>query len=761
MTEKYESVFEQMKTEFFGIEPQIEQILKSIEAWETTKDYIVRPNILNVVGLTGVGKTAVINRIIELLTLKEKTVYFKFNNKTTDVTESLKSNNISDSIFIFDEFQYLRTKNENGDEIRDSDEKGFNIIWDLFDSGEVVLQRNTSGYFGLYRILLLLDDFIKFEVEYSKGVFSSPNMEYLIKKHRMDIESVGRIKTIKDSIESGLYSSDYNPRKGYNNDYYSTRIARAENNQESISPKNVSLSSILSSSGDIRDEEYDPNSEENLPSKYEMSLNNFLPVNYQTIVDSVKILTDKYSLNSEFELKQLLFNLNSIEELYDFFKQFENSKPMPLIKNFKNSFIITLSNIDEAYEIANHVGSDLDADYFHKFTSNVSIVKIREALLHRFRAEQIARFGSNYVLYPSLNKKSFEKIIEKELTSFEKMVKTKFSGENDTVKVTEVSFTNKIQELIYLEGVFPTIGARCVFSTVSEIVSEKLSKIIMTLLHAKVSHSNIRVEFDYKKRGSLVIINYYDADTNEFISKEEIKYLVKVDNLRKEKKENIGKQAHRGVHEAGHAVCSVVLMNILPEVIYSTVMGSSGAFNMFTENDFYYDRKNTYLKHIATLMAGYVAESIIFGDEFVSSGSSSDLAKATNKLSSLYKDCGFGNKMGRFVSQQMPSAAFEDRNYSIVDNNEFDILISQKISEACDLAKETLIKQKDLLMKLAEYLIKTPKMGKSKIKEYVTKYVIDYDLANLEINPTIFYLDMVNSELKNLNNVKEVAVSKN
>lgn len=758
MTEKYESVFEQMKGEFFGIEPQIEQILKSIEAWETTKDYIVRPNILNVVGLTGVGKTAVINRIIELLALKEKTVYFKFNNKTTDVTESLKSNNISDSIFIFDEFQYLRTKNENGDEIRDSDEKGFNIIWDLFDSGEVVLQRNSTGYFGLYRILLLLEDFIKFEVEYNKGIFVSPNMEYLVKKHRMDNESISTIKRIKDSIESGLYASDYNPRKGYNNDYYATKMARAENTQDSRSPKNID---VLISNNNSQLEEFDPNSEENLPSKYEMSLNSFLPVNYQTIVDSIKILTDKYTLNSEFELKQLLFNLSSIEELFDFFKQFENSKPMPLIKNFKNSFIITLSNIDEAYEIANQVGSDLDADYFHKFTSNVSIVKIREALLHRFRAEQIARFGSNYVLYPSLNKKSFEKIIEKELSSFEKMVKTKFSGENDMVNVTEVLFTNKLQELIYLEGVFPTIGARCVFSTVSEIVSEKLSKIIMTLLNLKKSDSNIKIEFDYKKRGSMIVLNYYNADTNEFICKEEIKYLLKVDNLRKEKKENIGKQAHRGVHEAGHAVCSVVLMNILPEVIYSTVMNSTGAFNMFTENDFYYDRKNTYLKHIATLMAGYVAESIVFGEEFVSSGSSSDLAKATSKLTSLYKDCGFGDKMGRFVSKQMPSAPFEDRNYSIIDNNEFDALISEKISEACALAKETLIKQKDLLMKLAEYLIKTPKMGKSKIKEYVTKYVTDYDLANLEKNPTIFYLDMVNSELKSLNNVKEVAVSKN
>ena len=99
MTERYELVSKQMKEEFFGIDTQIDLILKSIEAWEVTKEYIVRPNIFNIVGLTGVGKTAVINRIMELLELKDKTVYLKFNNKTTDVIESLKANKRGNCIY--------------------------------------------------------------------------------------------------------------------------------------------------------------------------------------------------------------------------------------------------------------------------------------------------------------------------------------------------------------------------------------------------------------------------------------------------------------------------------------------------------------------------------------------------------------------------------------------------------------------------------------------------------------------------------------
>ena len=170
MTEKYENVFEQVKKEFFGIDKQIEMILKSIETWDYTREYIKRPIIFNVIGMTGVGKTAVINRILELLDLEEKKVYFKFNNKTTDVVESLRNNNMSDSIFMFDEFQYLRTINEKSDEIRDEDHKGFNIVWDLLDSGEVVLQNSDYFYFGIGTINMMLDDFISNGIKYESGL---------------------------------------------------------------------------------------------------------------------------------------------------------------------------------------------------------------------------------------------------------------------------------------------------------------------------------------------------------------------------------------------------------------------------------------------------------------------------------------------------------------------------------------------------------------------------------------------------------------
>jgi len=754
MTEKYENAFVQMKKEFFGIEPQIEQILKSVEAWEVTKDYIVRPNIFNIVGLTGVGKTAVINRIMELLDLKDKTVYLKFNNKTTDVIDALKVNNIQDSIFVFDEFQYLRTKNEKGEELKESDDKGFNIIWDLLDSGEVILQRNVKPYFGEFRLMNILEDFLMDDVQYNKGVFKHEALERIMLKHRIAFDSFYRLRVFKESIESGLFERA--PNEFTMDSYYAQLNSRRNSGETESEIDRIGYKSAQQTTYNDVDEE-----DMNKHAKNELTLNSFINISFQTLYEAINCVSDKYNFKNEYEIKKTLYDLKSTVEVYEFFKQFENSKPIPINKNFKNSLIITLSNIDEAYEVANQVGSDLDADFFHKHTSNVSIVKIRQALFERFRPEQIARFGSNYILYPSLSRKSFEQIISKELDSFGNMVKTKFSGENDAIKVSDVKFGNKIHEIIYLEGVFPTIGARCVFSTVSEIVSEKLSRIIMTLFELNKKYKDIRIELDYVKRTSIVVITYIDNVTNEVINKDEIKYVVRVNNLRKEKKENIGKQAHRAVHEAGHAVCSVVLMNILPEVIYSTVMESKGAFNMFTDEDFYYDRKNTYLKHIATLMGGYAAESIIFGEENVSNGSSSDLGAATRKLNSLFKDCGFGDKLGRFVSQQMPGGGMEDRNYSIVDNNEFDTAIVVKLLEAKELAIETISAQKNLLLKLSEQLIKTPKMQKKKIKEFIVKYSSNYDLSLLDENPTIFYLNMVNTQLESLNNVKQVALSKN
>ena len=86
-----------------------------------------------------------------------------------------------------------------------------------------------------------------------------------------------------------------------------------------------------------------------------------------------------------------------------------------------------------------------------------------KALGARFKPEQIARFGNMQVIYPSLNKTTYETIIKRKIVSIQENIKDQFG--------ITLDIDQSIGDLIYNNGVFPTQGTRPVFSTISEIVS--------------------------------------------------------------------------------------------------------------------------------------------------------------------------------------------------------------------------------------------------------------------------------------------------
>jgi cell division protease FtsH len=345
-----------------------------------------------------------------------------------------------------------------------------------------------------------------------------------------------------------------------------------------------------------------------------------------------------------------------------------------------------------------------------------------------------------------LNKKAFQQIIEKELNSFRKMAIEKFPK-----KITDVSFSDNIKELIYKEGVFPVIGARSVFSTVNEIISDKFTYVIKKMIELK-KEKEVKISFDYNKRKKSININFYNSK-NGLIGNENIRYLIKVDGLRTEKDK--GKQTHRAVHEAGHAVCSIVLDHIFPEVIYSVVMNAkSSGFNLFNSDDFYYYRKSTYMNRIAGFLAGYAAEEMIFGKDNISNGSSSDIAQATSLLASLFKECGMNGSgiLGSYVSTAF-ATQISDLDYCLIDKDyAIQREIKNSVIKGLELARTTLSEQKLLFLKISEYLSKNPKITNKEIKNLTKKYVSGISMEEINKNKEQFYCDKLNEQLKNLKN---------
>lgn len=706
MTDKYKQIADDLKKEYFGIDQQIDDIVNTFEMWLTTKEYLIRPQILNLVGPSGLGKTAVIKEVINRLNLNDDKIYLKFNNKTTSVTEEFNMCTKSDHIFVLDEMQYIKSINENGEELREEDERGFNILWDLFDDGIISLQKYSEMYGTLYNTYSTISYLASCGVVYNKGIFTHRTLFDILEVRDLCKEPVDTLELFKKR-QNGIIGLSYCTEEDPITYEYDKSVLRSNTEQD--------IFYLIGSSSLIR------------------------------LADNINERTP-ITVN---ELRNFLLNCQSIDELCDFFGKVVKIKPKPTIKDLHNSLIITISNLDEAYKgITKQVGADgdLDADWYNRESKKISILQIRKALLRRFRAEQIARLGSKFVIYPMLSKNSFNKIIEKELYRFEDNIKSKFQN-----VVESVEFSNKIKQLIYAEGVFSPLGARCVFSTISEIVLDKFPNIIQSILSFDNGIKDLNILFDYNKRKKSIEI-IYKTNSDHVILTELFPYKLKIDSLRCESKDNLGKQAHRAIHESGHAVCSIVLRKVFPEVIYSTLIESGNAFNMFNVDDFYMNRIDNYINDVAVDMAGYAAEEIIFGKENLSAGSSSDIRAVTDTLSHLYKDCGFGDKIGRFVSEQMPGNTMErDGNYCLIDRtNEFNDNIQDKIKEGLEIAKDVIINQKTLLLKMTEYLIKHPKMSNKKIKEYAYKYLVDFDVTTLEDNKTKFYLDIVNKELEQI-----------
>lgn len=734
---KFEKVKIILKTEFFGIDEQIVQVVNAIESWETTKEYQLRPNVVSLIGLTGTGKTALLNRTIELLNLEKHKFYIKFGGKTSGLNYNIEQNDKQDSIFILDEFQYFKTIREDGSEIEKNEDDSINIIWELLDGGLINLYGDNSDYSynrfsiksSLYNLLILNS----IDTEYSNGIFFHPDLAKTLKKVGIDPVDLERLDEYKTENHT-TPNKRYLPKK--------TKVFGPDGVDL---PKNAieDLENIINN-----------NTKEIRKDKPKSDSENILPNVITTSLSAVFEFYNSKDLDSKFENKadlvDYLVSLNDIKSLIKFFQELLNSKTKIQVKDFSKSLIFVVANLDECYKISKELNSDLDADYFYKETKKINILNVRKSLLKRFRPEQIARLGSNYIIYPSLNKEAFKNIIEKEFNLFKNNVISKFSN-NEKINVVDVVFDENIKKLIYKEGVFPIIGARSVTSTINQIITDKFSVIIKKLLNLNTTGLNrITINFSYNKSSKAIIIKYNSIDNATINEIDNIKYQLKIDNLRYEK--NKGKQTHIAVHEAGHAVCSIVLNNSFPEVVYSVVLeNKNSGFNLLDYNEHSgFLRKNTYLNDVATILGGYVAEKMIFGDENLADGSSSDIEKMTQLLSTLYKECGFSDHVGNLVSKNFTSTSFVDSNNKIVVDNEIDDLIKEDIKKGLKLAKKTLEKQKVLLLKISEYLSKNVKITNKQLKEMSKKYLVDVDYKTIYNDKHQFYVEKLNEELKKI-----------
>lgn len=639
-----------LKDEFIGIDNVIDRIVNDITSWYFFPEMQDRPVVINLWGLTGIGKTSLIKRLAELIGYTEH--YFRFDlgeysSRYSDIQDSFREiyENCDGAPFIIglDEFQLARTINEEQEEI---DRASTRAVWDLLDSGKF--------------------DIITFE--YNMSWFSK-----LIKK--LDLALYKGVEVKKGCITT-------------NEDTYWEIVGIANKPEDKIIEKTYFVS----------DNEV------------------------ETIFDLVNTL-----FLSKNDLRGKLNEMDG-DETVDYLIYLYKASLKPKTVDCTKSLIFVMGNLDEVYTMSRNFNPDMSANEFHRQSTEITVTEIKQALLGRFRSEQIARLGNNHIIYPAFNEKSFYGIIQLELNKVKQKVADIYG--------LSIVFDDKIEQLIYEEGVYPTQGTRPLFTTVHQIINTRLgiilNEIYLNGLEADSLYFTTDETVSEKDNIALKIEFLKDRKTIHHIIDQQPLVLGK---LRQEKRND--EQAIIAVHESGHAILSSVLMKTIPELVFSVTADSNSDGFVLSRPEWNYISKKEIINRLAVLLGGLVAERIVFGEENVTIGSSSDLNKATKLATYAMYTCGMGKVKASFGNENMsgtPAVIF-DNSSETVNKDAKDLLI-----QAEQLAEQTLRKQLKLLIKTADYLSDRRTLKKDQIKEYIKLYAIDFDLNEIvEDAEQLFY----------------------
>jgi cell division protease FtsH len=178
-------------------------------------------------------------------------------------------------------------------------------------------------------------------------------------------------------------------------------------------------------------------------------------------------------------------------------------------------------------------------------------------------------------------------------------------------------------------------------------------------------------------------------------------------------------------HEAGHAIVGLNVPDHDP--VYKVTIiprGRALGVTMFLpEADRYSTSKRRLESRIATLFGGRVAEEIIFGPEYVTTGASNDIERATEIARSMVTKWGLSDKLGPQTYAEDEGEVFlgrsvtQHKQVSDVTAHVIDEEIRSLIDNNFQRAKAILERDIDKLHKMADALIKYETIDDSQIAD--------------------------------------------
>jgi len=680
-----------LKKEFIGIDSVIEQTLFNMRPWYLYPELQEKPLVISLVGLTGTGKTSLVKRLVQLLDIENDMVYFNFAEindmkpwEVEDTIDEQLSNEKSNRVFVYDEFQYAATLDSSGGE--KDNRSGLKPFWELMDSG---LIHKGAQYYEIHTIKNLLNYAVRMceykKIELKDGIWVNAD-ECLVGFPRYDIEKF-----------SG---------------YYNFSINFDENGTVILNGDKNSVTSYISETRNAPTPAcYDEYADCDAPGLCEDE-NDYTVTKKQgrTFLKEQYISTmfNHYSrFNPNVDMIDFYHKITkmSFDELMEFLNDMLKVVSKGYDLKFNDSIIFVLMNLDEAYNMSFDVDPDMLPDQFHKMTKKLTIVDMKEALKRRFRNEQIARFGNLFMIYPSFSSDSFKKLIDLFLENYTKKVKDKWG--------VDIVCDDSVKNIIYKDAVFPTQGTRPIISSIHEIVKTKFPIIVDKVSAEGITEADsFRLSYENEK----ILANVCLSGKN--VAQYEIPQELRLEKHRNN--EDPEQQARVAVHESGHFAVYANLMGKVPEKLVSNAVSKdNNGFLLMDDDDNEMWTKEEILTNIKIALGGYVAEEMVFGQKKRGAGANNDLMKATVYASQMVREYGMGSKpyVSTYLTTEMASNRGMKLNFDSQDEINLEIT---RIIDSCLASVKQILEDESwrkLLKDSATYLSKHSSMSKEKMQK--------------------------------------------
>ena len=182
-------------------------------------------------------------------------------------------------------------------------------------------------------------------------------------------------------------------------------------------------------------------------------------------------------------------------------------------------------------------------------------------------------------------------------------------------------------------------------------------------------------------------------------------------------------------HEVGHALLAKLLNNCDPLHKVSIIPRGMalGVTLTLPEKDHLTMKKVQLLDRITMTLGGRVAEEIIYGKDFITTGASNDLEKVTSLARNMVTKYGMSEKLGNLAYGKSDERVFmgrdfgHTRDYSEEVAAEIDEEVQRIVKEQYDIAHMLLTQNQDMLEQIAKALLDRETLDEKEFDELMEK----------------------------------------